>query len=216
MRTPGWLSGLLLLACAGTACAAELAVQVVDRQGRPVQDAVVVLQRRDGGGTPAPAPATRNVDQRQLTFLPYVELFRVGDAVIFHNSDSTRHHVYSFSPAKSFEFVLAPGASAAPLRLDTPGVVAVGCNIHDGMISYLFVTDAPWALRSGRDGKVLFAGLPAGAFAVRVWHPRLPPARPQPGQEGVALAAGDRRALAFPLTLMPDLRRPGDREHAHY
>jgi plastocyanin len=215
MRKRGWLPGLLMLLAAGAAGAAELGVRVADREGRPVADAVVVLQRR-GGGPDAPAPATHNVDQKDLTFLPYVQLFRPGDAVVFHNSDTTRHHVYSFSPARTFEFVLAPGQSATPLRLEKPGVVAVGCNIHDGMISYLFVSDAPWMARSGDDGEVAFTGLPAGRYDVRVWHPRLPPARAQPGQEGVALAQDDQRALSFVLRLLPDLRRPGDHERVHY
>jgi plastocyanin len=216
MRKRGWLPGLLMLLAAGAAGAAELGVRVADREGRPVADAVVVLQRRGGGGPDAPAPATHNVDQKDLTFLPYVQLFRPGDAVVFHNSDTTRHHVYSFSPARSFEFVLAPGQSGAPLTLEAPGVVAVGCNIHDGMISYLYVSDAPWMARSGADGRVRFDGLPAGEYDVQVWHPRLPPMGAPPGQTGVALAADARPTLTFSLRLLPDLRRPGNHEQTHY
>lgn len=216
MRGAELLAGLLVLLAAGKAWAAGLDVRIADRQARPVEDAVVVLRRHGGGGPGAPAPTTHDVDQKDLTFLPYVQLFRPGDAVVFHNSDRTRHHVYSFSPARSFEFVLAPGQSATPLVLEKPGVVAVGCNIHDGMISYLYVSDAPWTARSGADGRVRFDGLPAGEYDVQVWHPRLPPMRTPPGQAGVALAADARPTLSFSLRLLPDLRRPGDHEHAQY
>jgi hypothetical protein len=108
------------------------------------------------------------------------------------------------------------GDNVQVLTLEAPGVVAVGCNIHDGMISYLYVSDAPWMARSGADGRVRFDGLPAGEYDVQVWHPRLPPMGAPPGQTGVALAADARPTLTFSLRLLPDLRRPGNHEQTHY
>jgi len=133
-----------LLACRA-ATAAGMVVQVTDQQGRPVPDAVVTGRPHAGAQTvPARAAQVHVIDQKDLMFHPYVELLRPGDTVVFRNSDGTRHHVYSFSPAKAFEFVLAPGQSSPPMTLAKPGVVAVGCNIHDQMASYLVVSDAPW------------------------------------------------------------------------
>lgn len=206
----------LLTLLAGPLAAAELGVDVADRQGRPVADAVVTLVRRDGNGPRAPAPATRSIDQKNLTFLPYVEVFHPGDSVVFRNSDGTRHHVYSFSPARQFEYVVTPRDATAPLQLPRSGVVAVGCNIHDGMISYLYVTDAPWSARTDASGRARFRDLPAGAYTVRVWHPRLPPSKPDLVQDAVALAADDTRRLPFALTLLPDLRYQFDRERTRY
>ena len=91
--------------------AAELTVQIADTRGTAVADAVVTIAPRAGAVTPVarpPAAQTRIIDQIRETFIPYVEIFRPGDAVVFHNADHTRHHVYSFAPAKSFEFVIAP------------------------------------------------------------------------------------------------------------
>src|SRR5271170_3710897 len=111
-----WL-GLALLAAmaapAGPAAATELVVQVSDAAGRPVPDAVVALAPRGAAATlaAARAPALTQrlvVDQRNETFIPYVQIVPRGGEVIFRNSDLTRHHVYSFSPARAFEFVLAP------------------------------------------------------------------------------------------------------------
>jgi plastocyanin len=138
--------------------AAELTVRIADSRGAPVADAVVTVVPRAGNATPPiarqSAPGTKIIDQKDETFIPYVETFRPGDNVIFHNSDHTRHHVYSFAPARQFEFVLAPGESSVPLQLDHTGIVAVGCNIHDQMITYFYVSDAPWIARSGADGRV--------------------------------------------------------------
>ncbi|AXK73260.1 methylamine utilization protein [Lysobacter sp. TY2-98] len=200
----------------GHAAAAQLTVDITDRQGKPVPDAVVTLLRRDGSGAKAGAATTHSIDQKDLMFQPYVELAHPGDAVVFRNSDTTRHHVYSFSPVKQFEYVIAPHDSAPAMKLPRTGVVAIGCNIHDGMIAYLYVTDAPWSAHADAGGHVVFNDLPAGAYDIRVWHPRLPPAKPDLVQNGVVLAADDRRRVPFALTLLPDLRFQFDRERTRY
>lgn len=216
MRGFAWGCGIAALLAAGMASGAQLAVTVADRHGKPVADAVVSLLRRDGGGARVGAAATHTVDQKDLTFVPYVEVFRPGDRVVFRNSDHTRHHVYSFSAAKAFEYVVAPGQATPPLALDKAGVIAVGCNIHDSMISYLYVTDAPWFARTDASGRARFDTLPAGAYDVRVWHPRLPPAKPDLVQEGVVLGPDERRDVPFAVNLLPDLRFQFDREHTRY
>lgn len=199
------------------AFAADIVVAVTDQRGKPVADAVVTVVP-DAPTSPRPAsPATRTIDQASLVFIPYIEIFRPGDRVVFRNSDATRHHVYSFSKVKAFEFVLRPGESSPPLALDTPGVIAAGCNIHDSMITYLFVSDAPWIARSGVDGKVTLAGVPRGSFRVQAWHPRQRPGKPAPAR--ALVVAGDDAAakpLGFRLALLPDSRhRPGGDTRAY-
>jgi plastocyanin len=211
---------LAFLAAAATADAADLKISISDQHGKPVGDAVVtVLSQSDpGASTPAQrAPSrTKTINQVALTFVPYIEVFRPGDKVVFQNSDQTRHHVYSFSPVKAFEFMLSPGQNSAPLELDKSGVVAVGCNIHDSMITYLYVSDAPWIARSGNDGSARIDDLPAGTYAVRVWQPRLRPGRPDLMQSVVLVAANEHKSLSFALNLLPDSRRQFDREHTRY
>lgn len=223
MRKQGRLVGIPVLAIMGmaTAIAAELEVRVDDRSGQPVADAVVTVVARDavpdeGAKARTPRSAPHVVDQKALVFAPYVEVLRPGEAVVYRNSDRTHHHVYSFSPIKAFEFVLAPGTASEPLVFDRSGVVAVGCNIHDGMINYLYISDAPWVARTDARGVVAFRDLPAGAYDVRVWQPRLPPKRPDLVQSGVNLGEGERRSIGFSLALLPDSRLQFDREHTRY
>lgn len=209
------LASTSLLLVASHAWAASLSVRITDQAGQPVQDAVVTLLG-NAGGAPRHAATTATIDQKQLTFLPFVQLLHPGDTVVFRNSDRTRHHVYSFSAAKAFEFVLAPGESSQPLVLDRSGIAAVGCNIHDGMISYLYVTDAPWAAQSDARGAAGFQGLHAGTYTVRVWQPRLPPGRPDLMQLRIVLGDEEAKALDVPLKLRPDPRQQFDREHTRY
>ena len=215
------LWGLWLVSCGGSAVAAELEVRVVDSKGQPVSDAVVTVVIHGAAAQPRremtdAAPARHVIDQKGLVFTPYVEVFRPGDEVTYRNSDRTRHHVYSFSPIKAFEFVLAPGAVSTPMKLERSGVIAVGCNIHDGMINYLYVSDAPWAARTDARGVITFKDLPAGAFDVRVWQPRLPPRRPDLVESGLSLRAQEHRSIDFSLVLLPDSRLQFDREHTRY
>ncbi len=211
------LACALLLLIAGIparAAAGNLVVAVASDDGRPAVDAVVSL-RSDGARPPMAPPATHVVDQHDETFIPYVALFRPGDAVVFHNSDSTRHHVYSFAPARAFEFVIPSGESSPPVTLATPGEIAVGCNIHDLMITHLYVSDAPWVGLTGPDGRAVFRELAPGTYTVQVWHPQLRPGRPEPQRE---VAVGDTdAAAAFALPLLPDPRRDaGNRERSAY
>jgi plastocyanin len=218
MRKIWHLPGVLALVVAAPVHAASLAVSVTDSRAQPVPEAVVTVLPRTQARSPAHRrmPDARTIDQKDLMFMPYIEVFRPGDAVVFRNSDRTRHHVYSFSPGKSFEFVLAPGESSAPMKLDKPGVIAVGCNIHDQMATYLYVSDAPWIARSGDDGRVVFDDLPAGSYDVRVWHPRLRPGRPDLAQLKTIVGTSAVDSLAFTLSLLPDARRQFDREHTRY
>ena len=210
----GWLLALALWT--GHAAAGQLVVAVDDGRGKPVADAVVMLRPLGPQGRPPAAHATRHtIDQRDLMFMPYLQVFRPGDEVVFRNSDATRHHVYSFSPARTFEFVLVPAQSSPPLRLDKAGAIAVGCNIHDQMIAYLYVTDAPWVVQTAASGRALFGSLPAGDYEVRVWQPRLRPGRADPART-VSIAANAAATLAVPLRLLPDPRAQAGREHVHY
>ncbi|HEY6985653.1 MAG TPA: methylamine utilization protein [Rhodanobacteraceae bacterium] len=200
---------LMLFAASASAAAGELRVTIDDGHGHPASDAVVSLRKEGDTQRAQQAPMTKIIDQRDETFIPYVEVFRPGDQVVFRNSDRTRHHVYSFAAAKSFEFVIAPGDSSAPVTLDRAGEIAVGCNIHDKMITHLLVSDAPWIARSPSDGRVVFEDLPAGTYEIDVWHPQLRPGKPGPHQT-IVIDDGPARAT-FSLSLLPDPRQSGDR-----
>jgi plastocyanin len=215
MRKQGWILVLGALLAAAPAGASGLVVRITDGKGHPVTDAVVTLvPRGTQAAAPRRTPAVHVIDQKNLMFMPYIEVFRPGDAVVFRNSDRTRHHVYSFSPVKAFEFVLAPGQSSPPLTLDATGVVAVGCNIHDQMAAYLVVTDAVSVARTGTDGNASFGAVAPGTYDVRAWHPRLRPGRVAATTLAVGSSAPAPATLA--LSLLPDPRQQMDRELMQY
>jgi hypothetical protein len=142
----------------------------------------------------------------------------VGSTVAFPNRDSVRHHVYSFSPAKRFELPLYAGVPAQPVLFDKPGVVVLGCNIHDWMIGYIYVSESPWFAKTGADGKALLADLPARAYTVRVWHPQLTTGE-ENTRKPVEIVAGRRSEAAWTVELKPEVRvrrAPAAAHSGHY
>jgi plastocyanin len=169
-------AGLLLLVC-GPAAATSFVARVVDQDGKPVANAVISLV---ADGKEMPGPATRLdpakvVDQRDETFIPVVTILPRTGRVVFANNDKTKHQVYSFSPIKQFEITLAQGERSPSFAFDKTGVAVLGCNIHDHMIAYVFVSDSPWTALTGSDGQTMIADVPPGNYDVQVWHPQLSP-----------------------------------------
>ena len=153
--------------------AGDVHALVSDQANQPVEDAVVIAVP-EGGSAAAPVRAGREaVDQVNKEFVPYVKPVVIGSQVNFPNKDNIRHHVYSFSPAKTFELPLYAGTPATPVVFDRRGVVTIGCNIHDWMIAHIYVAETPYFGKTGTDGKARLENLPPGRYAVRVWHPRL-------------------------------------------
>jgi len=100
-----------------------------------------------------------------------VLIVQTGTLVEFPNSDNVRHQVYSFSPAKKFELPLYGGTEAPPVVFDKPGVVVLGCNIHDWMIGYIYVSETPFFAKTDAAGTAAVNDLPPGEYSVRLWHP---------------------------------------------
>lgn len=184
------LAGALL---ATGAEAGTLTTLLQDAQGRPLPDAVVTLQPRSGALPAAPGKAT--IDQFNKEFIPRVTVIPTGTRVWFPNRDRVRHHVYSFSPARKFDIKLYAGDPPAPVLFDKPGLVVLGCNIHDWMIAYVYITDAPHFGKSDAQGRLVLANVPAGEYSVHAWHPD------QAGAELVKTLRVGKNASELKLTL---------------
>jgi plastocyanin len=187
--------------------AAELHALIKDQHGRPVADAVVTAVEADPRNALHPALPTETVDQVDKQFVPYVKAIYVGSKIRFPNKDNIRHQVYSFSSAKKFELPLYAGTEALPVSFDKPGVVVLGCNIHDWMIGYIYVADTPFFAKTASSGDAALKDLPAGQYLLRVWHPSMERAE-ETTQKTVTLAGGDVLDLEWQLAVKPTLRIP--------
>lgn len=156
-----------------TSPATAVDFQVQDQEGRAVANAVIeVLDPQSP--TAAIRHTISSMDQINKRFVPLLLTIQAGDQVNFPNSDQIRHHVYSFSPAKPFEIKLYAREPATPITFSQPGVVVLGCNIHDAMVGYIYVAETGWVGQSNEAGQL---SLPTDTFPtqIRVWHPALSP-----------------------------------------
>ena len=196
------LAGLLMSAMAVTANAYELSVTVtLDGSTEPVANAVVSVDSGRQG-----TPVSAEIYQKDRAFHPHVLVVPVGSSVDFPNRDNTQHHVYSFSPAKTFNIELYADRPAAPIVFDKPGIVELGCNIHDHMQGFVVVTDTAETGQTDASGQVTLSiesqdteGSPE-KVTLEIWHPRLPDNTRPVTRE---IEAGDESAIVT-LNLEPE------------
>jgi plastocyanin len=158
-------------ACAAPVAAAPRLFTVLDGDGKPLADAVVAVLPRGARSTAVPG-AQAELAQRNRSFDPSLLVVQAGTAVNFPNFDTVRHHVYSFSPAKTFELKLYSGTPAQPVVFDKPGVAVLGCNIHDRMAAWVVVVDTPLHAKTDTAGRAEL-DLPDGEHRVQLWHTSL-------------------------------------------
>jgi plastocyanin len=196
---------LLLFSAWCHAQSGSLTATVTTMEGQPVADAVVIAVPDDAAAMAGARPHAEQLEQIDKDFVPRVKAVFVGSTVSFPNRDNVRHHVYSFSPAKRFELPLYAGVPAQPVLFDKTGVVVLGCNIHDWMVGYIYVSESPWFARTGADGKATIAGLPPRNYTVRVWQPLLAEDE-SATRRAVRIAAGQHMDVAWSVPLKAEVR----------
>jgi plastocyanin len=200
---------LAALAVAAPACAGDLLLSFSTTTGQPIADAVVTV-KPEAGTRGARMPAGPFVmAQKDMTFQPFVLIVPAGAEVSFPNQDPFRHHVYSFSKAKTFELKLYGKDETRVVRFDKPGVVALGCNIHDGMSAFIRVVDTPFAAKSAANGQAVVRDLPPGRATVVVWHPYLRARDGEITRQVTIPASGALRLTLAGALRSPRLRRSG-------
>ena len=152
--------------------AATVDINVRGADGKPLASAVIMI---DTPRTVAPIHFAWGTEmaQRNIAFDPHVLIVPTGSTVSFPNKDKVRHHVYSFSRVKALNLKLYGKDQVPTVLFDKPGVVALGCNIHDSMSGFIIVVDTPFAMQTDANGHVSISGVPAGSATVRLWHPSI-------------------------------------------
>ncbi len=184
---------------------AEVDVHVIDSESQPVTNAVVVVTPADDQQLPPLTNGYSVVDQIDREFINKVSVIRTGTAVQFPNSDDIRHHVYSFSAPKPFELPLYSGTPAEAVIFDKPGVVKIGCNIHDWMIGYIYITDSPYFAITDSTGKAHIGGLHSGMYTAHVWQSQMLVDETATSRQ-LTLNQESFETIEWQLDIKPDLR----------
>ena len=153
-----------------TSFSAEISITVKSTSGSLVTDAVATFTAKKNKRIKS---KTYIIDQINKTYVPHVKIIPVGSKISFPNKDNIRHHVYSFSDAKKFELPLYEGTPTKPVTFKKKGIVTLGCNIHDWMRGYIFISDTPYYGLSNTSGKIVIKNIPKGKYSLNIWHPRI-------------------------------------------
>ena len=162
---------LATLALSTTVQAGNLDAIVALDDGTPVQDAVISVRAKSQDSAMAATSTRATMLQQGQRFRPFILPIQVGTTVEFPNRDPFRHHVYSFAKAKTFELKLYDSSEAETMIFDREGIIPLGCNIHDNMLSYIYVVGTPHFAQTDENGKSVIEALPAGEYTVEAWHP---------------------------------------------
>ncbi len=164
--------------------AGYLQVSVIDKDGKPVPDAVVVLVSSTIGAPKISLPQQVSINQEKMRFIPAISIVGVGAKARFTNNDPWEHHVrgsaagvMQFNADTTDGFVLrmdgkaeGKAAKTADAVFDKAGAVLLGCHLHASMRGHVYVSDSPWAILTNADGLANFDAVPDGAMQVKVWH----------------------------------------------
>jgi plastocyanin len=148
----------------------EITGRVIGGDGAGIAQAVIFVPELPAGVTPPKTAGSMEMDQIHREFVPSFLPIAVGMEVRFPNRDQIHHHVYSFSRTKNFELPLYKGEEAPAVLFDKPGVVKVGCNIHDWMSAIIFVAPTPYFTLSDESGAFVLSNLPPGTYSLATWH----------------------------------------------
>jgi hypothetical protein len=144
---------------------------VVDGENR-VQWAFVYVKKGLEGKTFAPPAEAVLVDQVGCRYVPHVFGIRVGQKLIFQNSDNFLHNVHGLPFANpEFNFGQPSKGLRNELVFTASEVMAfVKCDVHSFMSTYAGVLDHPFYAVTDASGKYELKGLPAGKYTIEVWH----------------------------------------------
>jgi plastocyanin len=130
--------------------------------------AVVYLE----GNVPRPVSLpTKEVAQKDLTFVPALLPIAVGTKVEFPNLDDSYHNIFSYSPAKRFDLGrYRPEERPIPsVVFDKPGLVTLRCDIHEHMRGLILVLNTPFFVMTDTTGRFRLDRVPAGHYTLKAW-----------------------------------------------
>jgi plastocyanin len=154
-------------------------------------DTVVYLKNVPGNNT----PSTTIVDQKAMQFIPRVAVVTVGDTVNYGNHDSVAHNVFS-PDNEGFNLGTFPPGESRPYTFKKANVAySELCSIHPEMLGYVFVGQNPYHAVVDGSGNFTIKNVPAGAYSVAVWNPKLKGA-----DQNVTVTAGAPATVNFAIS----------------
>ena len=145
--------------------------EIVTRGGVLSTEPPVAVVYLDGSFPKQTSHSTKQVVQKNLTFVPSLLPVQVGTRVEFPSLDDTYHNIFSYSPTKRFDLGrYRPDERPIPSQVfGTPGLVTLRCDIHEHMRGLILVLGTPYFVMTDTDGRFRLRGLPSGHYTLKAW-----------------------------------------------
>ena len=164
---PGGLSG-------EGARAAGSVKGTVTMGGKPISDAVVSVEGLSPEQVKSQASQQKfekaAMDQREMRFIPRVLAVPVGSTVVFLNSDTTFHNVFSTSETKKFDLGLYSRGRSRSVTFEKLGVVRIQCHVHPRMEAFIVVKEHRLFSVTDKRGNYQLDDVPLGKYRLQLWH----------------------------------------------
>jgi plastocyanin len=190
---PAALAAVLLVAPGLAAAGGAVAGKVDVKPAKFADETVVYLK----GLAPRRAPATLELDQRGIKFVPFILTAAVGDTVEFLNHDAVDHDVFS-PDNESFHLGHFKVEEQRSYTFKKPGAYSIRCDIHPGMLAWIHVSESGYAAAVDRKGQFRIEDVPPGTYTLAVWNAHLPGA-----ERPVTVADGKTAEESFTLKQSP-------------
>ena len=165
------IEGRVALPKSGPAPVVNQRYEVVTKGGVIATRPPLAVVYLEGSFQRRPPSLSKEMAQKDLTFVPLLLPIEVGTRVSFPNLDDTFHSIFSFSPAKRFDLGrYRPEERPIPSEVfDVAGLVTVRCDIHEHMRGLILVLDTPYFVTTEPSGRFRLTGLPAGNHRLKAW-----------------------------------------------
>lgn len=145
---------------------------VLSKDGK-LQNAFVWVKKGLENYKGAPAPTEPIVlDQKGCLYKPHVLGARVGQKVIFLNSDPVLHNVRTVGDQNAtFNEMMPTKDLRLPKTFDKEEVmVRAKCDVHPWMAAFVGVVNHPFFAVSNEAGEITMQNIPEGDYELEAWH----------------------------------------------
>ncbi|MBS1903203.1 MAG: hypothetical protein JSS75_05820 [Bacteroidetes bacterium] len=111
------------------------------------------------------------VDQKGCEFIPHILAVPVGKSIVVANSDAALHNFHITKGTETIVNEAQPESSPArEVKMKTPGLLAVTCDVHPWMRGYVYVAENPYYAVTDAQGSYSITDIPAGDYTISLWR----------------------------------------------
>jgi plastocyanin len=130
----------------------------------PTVQVAVALESLDNSAAPIPLDTASVMAQENTAFVPDLLIVPTASEVTFPNRDAFFHNVFSYSPPRNFDLGRYPKGETRTVKLTTPGIVRIFCEIHASMYASIVVVNTNRYQIVASGDEFIFADVAPGRY----------------------------------------------------